>query len=298
MVSEATGIRYPPFAALWLACLSGQEAEAAPLIESTIAEGTARGQGHAVSFAQCSAAILYNGLGRYAGALAAAQQASEDTLYVTMWALPELIEAAARSGNTRTASGALERLAETTRAAGTDYGLGIEARSYALLSDGAAADGLYREAIDRLSRTRLRPDLARAHLLYGEWLRREGRRADARTQLRTAYQMLAAMGAEAFAERARRELLAAGETVRNRPTQTRTELTAQETTIARLARDGQTNSEIGAQLFLSARTIEWHLGNVFTKLGIGSRRAAPGSGAAWTSGPVGVVTGDLADLGP
>ena len=186
--------------------------------------------------------------------------------------LPELIEAAARSGNTRTASGALERLAETTRAAGTDYGLGIEARSYALLSDGAAADGLYREAIDRLSRTRLRPDLARAHLLYGEWLRREGRRADARTQLRTAYQMLAAMGAEAFAERARRELLAAGETVPNRPTQTRTELTAQETTIARLARDGQTNSEIGAQLFLSARTIEWHLGNVFTKLGIGSRR--------------------------
>ena len=272
VVSEATGIRYPPFAALWLTCLSGKEAEAVPLIESTIAEGTAGGQGHAVSFAQCMAAILYNGLGRYADALAAAQQASEDTLYVTMWALPELIEAAVRSGNTRTASDALERLAETTQAAGTDYGLGVEARSRALLSDGEAADGLYREAIDRLSRTRLRPDLARAHLLYGEWLRREGRRADARTQLRTAYQMLAAMGAEAFAERARRELLAAGETVPKRANQTRTELTAQEATIARLARDGQTNTEIGAQLFLSARTIEWHLGNVFTKLGIRSRR--------------------------
>ncbi len=175
-------------------------------------------------------------------------------------------------GNTRTARGALERLAETTQAAGTDYGLGVEARSCALLSDGEAADGLYREAIDRLSRTRLRPDLARAYLLYGEWLRREGRRADARTQLRTAYQMLAAMGAEAFAERARRELLAAGETVPKRTTQTRTELTAQEATIARLARDGQTNTEIGAQLFLSARTIEWHLGNMFTKVGISSRR--------------------------
>ena len=272
VVSEATGIRYPPFAALWLTCLSGQEAEAAPLIESTIAEGTARGQGHAVSFAQCTAAILYNGLGRYADALAAAQQASEDTLYVTMWALPELIEAAMRSGSTRTASGALERLAETTQAAGTDYALGVEARSRALLSDGETADGLYREAIDQLSRTRLRPELARAHLLYGEWLRREGRRAAARTQLRTAYQLLAAMGAGAFAERARRELLAAGETVPNAAIQTRTELTAQEATIARLARDGQTNTEIGAQLFLSARTIEWHLGNVFTKLGIRSRR--------------------------
>ena len=272
MVSEATGIRYPPFAALWLTCLSGQEAEAVPLIESTIAEGTAGGQGHGVSFAQCMAAILYNGLGRYADALDAAQQASEDTLYVTMWALPELIEAAVRSGNTRTASGALERLAETTQAASADYGLGIEARSCALLSDGEVADGLYREAIDRLSRTRLRPDLARAHLVYGEWLRRAGRRADARTQLRTAYQLLAAMGAEAFAERARRELLAAGETVPKRTTQTRTELTAQEATIARLARDEQTNPEIGAQLFLSARTIEWHLGNVFIKLGISSRR--------------------------
>jgi DNA-binding CsgD family transcriptional regulator len=272
VVSEATGIRYPPFAALLLACLSGKEAEAAPMIESTIAEGTAAGQGHAVSFAQCLAALLYNGLGRYTDALAAAQQAIEDPLYVSMWALPELIEAAVRSGNTQTAGDALERLAEAAQAGGTDYGLGIEARSRALLGEGEAADGLYREAISRLSRTRLRPELARAHLLYGEWLRREGRRAAARTQLRAAYQLLAAMGVEAFAERARRELLAAGDTVRKHTAQTHTELTAQEASIARLARDGQTNTEIGAQLFLSARTVEWHLGNVFTKLGITSRR--------------------------
>ena len=272
VVSEATGIHYPPFAVLWLTCLSGKEAEADPLIESTITEGTAGGQGHAVSFAQCMAAILYNGLGRYADAQAAAQQASQDPLYVSMWALPELIEAAVRSGNIQIAGDALERLAGTIQADGTDYGLGIEARSRALLSDGEAADGLYREAIDRLSRTRLRPDLARAHLLYGEWLRRTGRRVDARTQLRTAYQMLATMGAEAFAERTRRELLAAGETVRKREVDTRAELTAQEATIARLARDGETNTEIGTQLFLSARTVEWHLGNVFTKLGISSRR--------------------------
>jgi DNA-binding CsgD family transcriptional regulator len=272
VVSEATGIRFPPFAVLWLTCLSGDEADAAPLIEATIAEGTARGQGHAVSFAQYMAAILYNGLGRYAAAQAAAEQARQDTLYVCMWALPELIEAAVRNGDTRNARNALERLAETTQASGTDYGLGLEARSRALLSDGQAADGLYRQAIDRLSRTRLRLELGRTHLLYGEWLRREGRRADARTHLRTAYEILAPMGATAFAERARRELLAAGETALRHTAQTRTELTAQEATIARLARDGQTNTEIGAQLFLSARTVEWHLGNVFTKLGIGSRR--------------------------
>ena len=189
-----------------------------------------------------------------------------------MWALPELIEAAVRSGGTATAADAMERLAGTATAGGTSYGLGIVARSRALLSDGTAADGHYQEAIERLSRTRLRPELARAHLLYGEWLRRENRRVDARTQLRAAYQMLSTMGAAAFAERARRELMAAGVTLPMRPQETRAALTAQEATIARLARDGQTNAEIGAQLFLSARTVEWHLGNVFTKLGITSRR--------------------------
>ena len=274
VVAEATGTRYPPFAPLWLACLSGREAEAARLIEATIAEGTAGGQGHAVSFAHCVAAILYNSLGRYPDALAAAQQASDHTreLYVATWALPELIEAAVRSGNHQIAAAALDRLAEATQAGGTDYALGIEARARALLSDGAAADELYREAIARLGRTRLRPELARAHLLYGEWLRRVGRRADARTQLRAGYQMLAAMGAEAFAERARRELLATGETVGRLATETRTDLTAQEASIARLAQDGLTNAEIGAQLFLSARTVEWHLGHAFSKLGIRSRR--------------------------
>jgi DNA-binding CsgD family transcriptional regulator len=272
VVSEATGIRHPPFAAISLACLSGKEAEAVLLIESTIAEGIAGGQGHAVSFAQCLAAVLYNGLGRYGDALSAARQASEDPLYVSIWALPELIEAAVRSGNPQAVGDALDRLAEAAQAGGTDYGLGIEARSRALLSHGAAADDLYREAIGRLSRTRLRPELARAHLLYGEWLRREGPRTAARAQLQTAYQLLAGMGAEAFAERARRELLAAGETVRKHTAETRIELTAQEASIAWLARDGQTNAEIGAQLFLSGRTVEWHLGNVFTKLGITSRR--------------------------
>ena len=219
------------------------------------------------------AAISHNGFGRYAEALTAARQASEHShLYVSMWALPELIEAATRTGDTKVAADALGQLAERTQAGGTDFGLGLEARCRALLSDGAAAEDKYREAIDRLSRIRLRPELARAHLLYGEWLRREGRRLDAREQLRTAHDMLAGIGMEAFAERARRELIATGETVRKRSAETITALTAQEALIARLAGDGRTNPEIGAQLFLSARTVEWHLRRIFTKLGIGSRR--------------------------
>ncbi len=278
-VCEATGTRSAPFAAMLLASLRGDQAEVSPLIEATIAEAAVGGQGIAVTYAHWAAAILYNGLGRHEEARAAAQQASQDkpALYMAMWALPELIEAAVRTGDTHTAADALARLAETTQAGGTDFGLGIEARSRALVSEGEAAVGCYREAIDRLGRTQLRPELARAHLLYGEWLRREGRRVDARTQLRTAHEMLAAMGAEAFAERARRELLAAGETVRKRTVETTSELTAQEASIARLARDGRTNPEIGAQLFLSARTVEWHLRKVFTKLGISSRRELPGA---------------------
>ena len=273
-VCEATGSRSAPFAAMLLASLRGNEAEAAPLIEATIAEATAGGQGIAVTYAHWAAAILFNGLGRYPEALAAARQASQDkpALYMAMWAWPELIEAAVRTGHTQLAVDALERLAETTQAGGTDFGLGIEARSRALLSEGEAAEGCYREAIDRLGRTQLRPELARAHLLYGEWLRRENRRTDARVQLRTAHESLAAMGAEAFAERARRELLATGETVHKRTVQAPDTLTAQEAHIARLARDGRTNPEIAAQLFLSARTVEWHLRKVFTKLGISSRR--------------------------
>jgi DNA-binding CsgD family transcriptional regulator len=189
-----------------------------------------------------------------------------------MWALPELIEAAVRTSNTGVAAGALERLAESTSVSGTDWALGVEARSRALLSAGEAADRLYLEAIERLGRTPMRTELARAHLLYGEWLRRENRRTDARGQLRSAYQMLTAMGMEGFAERARRELLATGETVRKRTVETLTDLTAQEAQIAKLARDRHTNQEIADQLFISPRTVEWHLGNVFTKLGITSRK--------------------------
>jgi ATP/maltotriose-dependent transcriptional regulator MalT len=191
---------------------------------------------------------------------------------VSAWALPELVEAAARMGDVELARDALERLAETTQPAGTDFALGIEARSRALLTGGDSADLLYREAIERLGRTEVRPELARAHLLYGEWLRRQGGRVDAREQLRTAFDLFTAIGMAAFAERARRELLATGEKVRKRSPDTREELTPQEEQIARLARDGLSNPEIGAQLFVSARTVEWHLRNVFAKLGITSRR--------------------------
>jgi DNA-binding CsgD family transcriptional regulator len=188
-----------------------------------------------------------------------------------MWALPELVEAASRIGDLDLANGALERLHQSTQPCDTDFARGVEARCEALLCDGAIAERLYREAIERLSRTPLRPELARARLLYGEWLRREGRRVDARDQLRRAHEMLAAIGMEAFAERARRELVATGEKVRKRD-ENPDQLTPQEQQIARLARDGLSNPEIGAQLFISARTVEWHLRKVFTKLEVSSRR--------------------------
>jgi DNA-binding CsgD family transcriptional regulator len=189
-----------------------------------------------------------------------------------MWVLPELIEAASRTGQEQLAADALGRLAEATSISQTDWGQGIHARSRALLSDGEDAECWYREAVGRLSRTGFRPELARAHLLYGEWLRREGRRPEARAQLRTAHQMFDAIGMQAFAERARRALLATGETVRRRTADTRGGLTPQEAQIARLARAGLSNPEIAAQLFLSPRTVEYHLAKVFTKLGITSRR--------------------------
>jgi DNA-binding CsgD family transcriptional regulator len=240
------------------------------------------------TYARWTAAVLYNGLGRYEEAREAARQAAEDSsgLYVSLWALPELIEAAVRSGNMYIAGDALERLADTTQAGGNDWGLGIEARSRALGIEDQAADALYREAIERLGRTRIRAELARAHLLYGEWLRRQGRRRDAREQLRTAYQMLDTIGMKGFAERADRELLATGETARKRTAPTTTiaasqELTAQEAQVARLARDGLSNPEISARLFISSHTVQYHLGKVFTKLGITSRsqlhRVLPGS---------------------
>ena len=271
-VCQATGSRIAPYAAMRLMGFRGNEAEAAPLIQFTIEQAEAGGQGAAVTYAHWVATVLYNGLGRYGEALAAARQASEHKhAFISAWALPELVEAAARTGSTRMAGDALDRLAERTRAGGTDWGLGIEARCRALLSDPEAAEGYYREAIVRLGRTRLRPELARAHLLYGEWLRRQRRRVEAREQLRTAHGMLDAIGMEAFAARARRELRATGETARKRTVDTMVELTAHEAQIARLARDGLSNPEIGAQLFLSPRTVQYHLGNVFTKLGITSR---------------------------
>jgi DNA-binding CsgD family transcriptional regulator len=272
-VTDATGARVAPYGALVLAGLQGREAEAATVIDATIDEATAGGQGTAVQYARWARSVLLNGLGRYQEALTVAQDASDDTpeLFVSAWALGELIEAAARSEDMARARGALDRLAEATRAAETDWGLGIAARSRALLSEGDTAERLYQEAIERLGRTRLRPELARAHLLYGEWLRREGRRVDAREHLRTAHEMLDAIGMDAFAERARRELLATGKKVRKRTLDARDELTGQERQIAGLARDGLSNPEIGARLFLSSRTVEWHLGKVFAKLRITSR---------------------------
>jgi DNA-binding CsgD family transcriptional regulator len=273
-VRAATGSRTAPFAAMLLASLRGDEGEATPLIEAAIADATARGQGVALTYAAWAAAILANGLGRFADAMAAAQQASQDSpaLFVGMWALPELIEAAVRTGNPDIAHDAIARLTEATQAGGTDFGLGLEARSRALVSEGETAESRYREAIDRLGRTQARPELARAHLLYGEWLRGEDRRRDARAELRTAYDQFTTMGIEAFAERARRELLATGDSVRKRTVLTGSELTEQEAHIAGLAAAGRTNVEIGAQLFLSTRTVEWHLAKVYGKLGVGSRR--------------------------
>jgi len=272
--AAATGSGIASYTMLRLLALQGQEAGASAAIASAIGRAGDGGQGQAVAWVHWAAAILYNGLARYADAASALRQYTSNTRnpWMSMWAMPELVEAGARAGDTELAREALKLLADTTRPCGTDWALGTEARCRALLSDGVPAEKLYREAIDRLSRTRVRVELARAHLLYGEWLRREGRRADAREQLRTAHDMLAAFGMEAFAERTRRELIATGERVRKRSAGTRDQLTPQEGQIARLARDGHTNQEIGAQLFLSARTVEWHLRKIFAKLGIGSRR--------------------------
>jgi DNA-binding CsgD family transcriptional regulator len=271
-VADATGTQLGPYGALGIAAWRGHEAEATELIQASMDGVTSRGEGRGVTSGY-SAALLYNGLGHYDKALAAAELVCEyDDIGVLGWELTELIEAAVRSGQPARASGALQRLTETTRASGTDWALGTEARSRALLSEGETAENCYREAIERLGRTRMRPAVARAHLLYGEWLRRQNRRRDARAQLRTAHDLFTTMGIEAFAERARRELLATGDTVRKRTAETASELTAQEAHIARLAAGGHTNVEIGAQLFLSTRTVEWHLSKVYTKLGVGSRR--------------------------
>jgi DNA-binding CsgD family transcriptional regulator len=274
VVTEATGSRIAPYGDLCFAALRGREAEIS-ILAAARDEAVQRGEGIGVGLIDWATAVLDNGLGHYENAMAAAETA---TAYLSNlsasanWALVELVEAAVRSGLPERATDAVRRLSESTSASGSDWALGVEARSRALLTDGESADPLYLEAIERLGRTRMGAELARAHLVYGEWLRRENRRTEAREQLRAAHEMLTDMGMEGFADRARRELLATGETVRRRTVETLTDLTAQEAQIAKLARAGRTNQEIGSQLFISPRTVEWHLGNVFTKLGITSRK--------------------------
>jgi DNA-binding CsgD family transcriptional regulator len=270
---EATGISPPPYAALVVAARRGRNAEAAVLIDSITREVRRRGEGHAIVHADWASAVLNNSLGNYQEAMTAAQRAIEHSeLAIPHWATVELIEAATRSGHSDIAADALGRLAGSTSASGTDWALGIEARSRALLTEGKAAERLYREAIERLDRTTIRTELARTHLLYGESLRRENRRGAARAQLRSAHRMFQAMEMEAFAERARRELQAAGEIApKSGASRSDGQLTAQEAQIARMAREGLSNPEIGTRLFLSARTVQYHLKKVFIKLGIESR---------------------------
>jgi DNA-binding CsgD family transcriptional regulator len=272
-VNEATGSNLVAYAPLTLAAFQGREAEAGRLIEAATRELVRQGAGQGLTFIHWATAVLHNGLSQYEQALVAAQHATEERLEVRLatWGLVELIEAAARSGKTELAGDALGRLSQTTAASGTDWALGIEARSRALLTEGEAAKGLYRQAIESLERTRVRVELARAHLLYGEWLRRERRRLDAREQLRHAYKLFTEFGMEAFAVRARVELEATGEHARKRTADTRDDLTPQEAQISRLAADGATNQEIAAQLFISPSTVDYHLRKAFRKLGVKSR---------------------------
>jgi DNA-binding CsgD family transcriptional regulator len=272
-VQEATGISSAPYGALILAAWRGRAREARELIETTIRDAGARGEGIGLAISEYTRAVLCNGLGEYDEALAAACSASEHREVVAEnWGLSELVEAAVRTGRTDLATDATDRLAGKARATRTEWALGIEARSRALLGEGERAEAHFRSALEHLDRTRMRAELARTRLLYGEWLRREGRRLDAREQLRAAHETFTAMGTEAFGNRAERELLGTGEQARKRTDEARADLTAQEAQIAGFARDGLSNAEIGARLFLSARTVEWHLRKVFSKLGISSRR--------------------------
>jgi DNA-binding CsgD family transcriptional regulator len=269
---EATRSEFAVYAGAMIAAWRGNDPEAEQLIGATIAQARTRGQGMAVKVMQSALATLYNGLGRYDDALAAAQQAAEPPSW---WAfqltLHELIEAACRTGQPEIAAAALERLTATTQPIGTPWAIGVTTRARALVNAGDAAEALFLESIEQLERSPVRPELARSHLAYGEWLRRENRRSDARRHLRRAYEQFSQMRMDAFAERARRELRATGETVRKRKVETHAELTPQELQVAMLARDGLSNREIGGRLFISAHTVQYHLSKVFTKVGISSR---------------------------
>jgi DNA-binding CsgD family transcriptional regulator len=269
-ITQATGISPLRYGAFMLAAARGEQAQAQALLEWGRRDATERGEGSAVGAALWLTALLRNGHADYGEALVAARQACEheDAIFYG-WALVELIEAGVRGGRPDEAAAAFDRLSERTRASGTEWALGIEARCRALRSD---EESLYRESVERLARSRAAVELARSRLLYGEWLRRENRRVDAREQLRAAHEMFSRMGSAAFAERARRELSATGQTVRKRTVETVDELTTQEEQVARLAAQGRTNPEIGALLFISPRTVEYHLHKVFPKLGISSRR--------------------------
>jgi DNA-binding CsgD family transcriptional regulator len=273
-VTEATGESLTAYGALGIAAFRADQATVSELTEATTRDAMSRGEGIGITVAEWANAMLNNGIANYDKAMITAQRAAEHAtdIGVSPWGTVELIEAAVRGTMRETAAAALSQLGEMTSASGTDWALGLQARSCAQLSDGAEAERLYREAIEQLGRTRMRTELARARLLYGEWLRRERRRIDARIQLRIAHEMFDAMGMEAFAERARRELHATGEVARKRTADVSAEeLTVQEAQVARLARDGLTNPEIGARLFISAKTVQYHLSKVFTKLGISSR---------------------------
>jgi DNA-binding CsgD family transcriptional regulator/tetratricopeptide (TPR) repeat protein len=272
-LAKATGGRINEYVPLPLAAFRGHEDEVKRLVRTGTKDFVDTGEGMGLTMAQWATAVLCNGLARYEEALGAAEQAAEypHELWFSNWVAVELIEAASRTGEIERAANAMRWLSSTARAGASNWGLGVEARSRALVSHGGSAEVLYGEAIERLGRTRLRVDLARSHLLYGEWLRRERRPTDAREQLRTAHEMFTSMGIEAFAGRAERELLATGERVRKRSVETRDELTTQEAQVARLARDGLSNAEIGERLFISRHTVAYHLRKVFTKLDITSR---------------------------
>ena len=270
-LSELMGMTVPPYIPVLLAAESGRQDEALALMESSLIAAVARGEGGAVTFIELERAVLYNGLGRYEEAWRSACVANEDPLGYVFWILPELIEAAARTGRRAEAAPAMDRLSEMAAVARTSWVRGVEARSRALLSDDAVAEDLYRSAIHHLRQSKDRPKLARTHLVFGEWLRRQGRRSDARDHLRIAYEMFSGWDSQAFAGRASAELLATGERVRKREPKRTNELTSQEARIARLAAHGLSNREIGEQLFISHRTVGYHLAKVFTKLGVSNR---------------------------